>query len=636
MLKRWFIFVFLCFLYATSLFAYEDRDFLLKQITREQLKETLVMNQQWVTFPAYRDRQGWDSFLGNFKEFYVKRGESRLNYEWKVIRATDYIEYERTGNRSVMEARFETNNRAIADLLMAELAEGKGRFIDQLINGVFHGCEMTSWSLSAHVQNQKTKRALPTYSDPVFDLMDGEVGGLLSCVYYFLKEEFNKVDPEITRRLRHELQVKVLDPYLKNNSFGWMARNKKGSPQNNWNPWCNSNALLAFMLLEDNKETLTDAVYESMRSVDQYLNFIKGDGACDEGPSYWVDAAGRLLDYLQMLSAITHGRVDVFDNMLIKDMGEYICRSYVGNGWVINFADAPAKGDGGPYLAYRYGEAVNSELLMHYAGSIRGNLSAPTPSTSMYRVLKALEVKDRLARVSSEIITSPFTWYPETELCYLANGNGLFLATKGGFNNESHNHNDVGSFNLYIDKNPIIIDVGVGTYTRQTFSDERYSIWMMQSNYHNLPMINGIPEKEGAKYKSRNVIAKQNYFSLDIAGAYPEVAQVEKWTRSYTLRGEELVLSDEFSLKKAISHNVINFMTWGSVANEQDGLVIITVNGIKALLTYDSRSFKLQVEPIKLSDSRLANIWGEKVYRLSFIAKSLVKKGRYEFKIKKL
>ena len=149
-------------------------------------------------------------------------------------------------------------------------------------------------------------------------------------------------------------------------------------------------------------------------------------------------------------------------------------------------------------------------------------------------------------------------------------------------------------------------------------------------------MINGIPEKEGAKYKSRNVIAKQNYFSLDIAGAYPEVAQVEKWTRSYTLRGEELVLSDEFSLKKAISHNVINFMTWGSVANEQDGLVIITVNGIKALLTYDSRSFKLQVEPIKLSDSRLANIWGEKVYRLSFIAKFLVKKGRYEFKIKKL
>ena len=636
MLKRWFIFVFLCFLYATSLFAYKDRDFLLKQITREQLKETLVMNQQWVTFPAYRDRQGWDSFLGNFKEFYVKRGESRLNYEWKVIRATDYIEYERTGNRSVMEARFETNNRAIADLLMAELAEGKGRFIDQLINGVFHGCEMTSWSLSAHVQNQKTKRALPTYSDPVFDLMDGEVGGLLSCVYYFLKEEFNKVDPEITRRLRHELQVKVLDPYLKNNSFGWMARNKKGSPQNNWNPWCNSNALLAFMLLEDDKETLTDAVYESMRSVDQYLNFIKGDGACDEGPSYWVDAAGRLLDYLQMLSAITHGRVDVFDNILIKDMGEYICRSYVGNGWVINFADAPAKGDGGPYLAYRYGEAVNSELLMHYAGSIRGNLSAPTPSTSMYRVLKALEVKDRLARVSSEIITSPFTWYPETELCYLANGNGLFLATKGGFNNESHNHNDVGSFNLYIDKNPIIIDVGVGTYTRQTFSDERYSIWMMQGNYHNLPMINGIPEKEGAKYKSRNVIAKQNYFSLDIAGAYPEVAQVEKWTRSYTLRGEELVLSDEFSLKKAISHNVINFMTWGSVANEQDGLVIITVNGIKALLTYDSRSFKLQVEPIKLSDSRLANIWGEKVYRLSFIAKFLVKKGRYEFKIKKL
>ena len=36
-----------------------------------------------------------------------------------------------------------------------------------------------------------------------------------------------------------------------------------------------------------------------------------------------------------------------------------------------------------------------------------------------------------------------------------------------------------------------------GTYTKQTFGKDRYTIWTMQSNYHNLPMINGVPQKFG-------------------------------------------------------------------------------------------------------------------------------------------
>ncbi len=617
-----------------SLYAYVNRDILLKQITREQLKEVLVMNQQWVTFPAYSDRQGWDRILGNLKAFYIRRGESLLNYEWKVIKATDYIEYDRSGARNIMEIPFDSNNRAIAELLMAELAEGKGRFVDQLINGVFHCCEMTSWALSAHVQ-QRLKQPLPTYSDSVFDLAVGEVGCMLSWTYYFMKNEFDKVNPEISRRLRYELQVRVLDPYMQN-AFGWMARDSKSTPQNNWNPWCNCNALIAYMLLENNRETLTNAVYESMRSVDVYLNYVNGDGACDEGPSYWVNAAGRVLDYIEILSTITQGKVNVSNNKLIKEMGEYISHSYVGNGWVVNFADASPKWSGDPYLAFRYGELVNSESLKHYAGSIWENLDAPVPSTSVYRLLKSLEVKDRIVRNSSAKMT-PFVWYPETEFCYLSNDDGFFVACKGGYNNESHNHNDVGSFNLYIDQTPVLIDVGVGTYTRQTFSaDRRYNIWTMQSSYHNLPMINGVPEKDGYKYKSRNVVAKPNFFTLDISGAYPEAANVEKWIRTYNLRGTELIVSDDYSLCNCISPNIINFMTWGDVLETQDGQIAITVNKVKAKLIYDIFKFRLIIEPIVLTDPQLKRAWGDKVYRLSFVAKTLPVKGNYKFKIMKL
>lgn len=125
--------------------SYTERNYLQKQANVSSLQEVLILNQQWVTYPAYTDRTGWDTFLGSFKNECILRGEKQLNYQWQVVKATDYMEFERSGNRSVMETPFANNNNAIADLLLAELAEGKGRFIDQLINGVYHSCEMTSW-----------------------------------------------------------------------------------------------------------------------------------------------------------------------------------------------------------------------------------------------------------------------------------------------------------------------------------------------------------------------------------------------------------------------------------------------------------------------------------------------------------
>lgn len=126
----------LALLYVTLTYAYTERDLLQKQADINRLKEILVLDRQWVTYPDYNDRAGWDRFLGTFKDEYIRRGEKRLNYQWQVVKATDYLAFERTGNRQIMEKPFGANNGAIADLLMAELAEGKGRFVDQLINGV--------------------------------------------------------------------------------------------------------------------------------------------------------------------------------------------------------------------------------------------------------------------------------------------------------------------------------------------------------------------------------------------------------------------------------------------------------------------------------------------------------------------
>ncbi len=636
LLRMWTICCML--LFTTAMFAYTERNLLQNSVTKEQLKEALVMNGAWVPYPAYSDREGWNSLLNDEdRQTLIKAGEKMLDYKWQVIRATDYLEYERSGERNIMQNPYEANRKAINVLMMAELAEGKGRFIDQLINSVFFSCEMTSWVLSAHLPRQSTKRSMPDWREQIIDLGSGNYGSMLAWVYYFFHDTFDKADPVISLRLRHELQERILDPYMENDREWWMAFYwKPGEIINNWNPWCNSNVLQCYLLLENDRDKLTDAVWRTMQSVDKFINFVKSDGACEEGTSYWGHAAGKMYDYLQILSDGTNGKVSLFNNPMIRRMGEYISRSYVGDGWVVNFADASAKGGGDAPLIYRYGRAVGSEEMMQFAAYLlKGKRPTIPLGNDAFRTLQCVLLNKELEQTKPAHNVPACTWYPETEFCYLTNNSGWFLATKGGFNNESHNHNDAGTFSLYINNTPMLIDAGVGTYTRQTFSSERYSIWTMQSNYHNLPMINGVPQRFGQEYKATNVVCKekQRFFSADISTAYPEEAAVNSWTRSYKLENKRLVITDKFSLKETKAANQVNFLVWGDIDISKAGEISIKVGDEHATLEYPT-NFKATLETIELPDTRLSNVWGKQIYRIVLIDTQKKLEGNYKFIIK--
>ena len=637
LLRMWTVLCILLML-TTTMFAYTERNLLQNSVTKEQLKEALIMNGEWVPYPAYSDREGWNSLLNDEdRQTLINAGEKMLDYRWQVIRATDYLEYERSGERNIMQNPYEANRKAINMLMMAELAEGKGRFVDQLINGVFFSCEMTSWVLSAHLPRQSTKRSMPDWREQIIDLGSGNYGSMLAWVYYFFHNTFDKADPVISLRLRHELQERILDPFMENDREWWMAFHwKPGEIINNWNPWCNSNVLQCYLLLEENRDKLTDAVWRTMQSVDKFINFVKSDGACEEGTSYWGHAAGKMYDYLQILSDGTNGKVSLFNNPMIRRMGEYISRSYVGDGWVVNFADASAKGGGDAPLIYRYGRAVGSEEMMQFAAYLlKGKRPTIPLGNDVFRTLQCVLLNKGLEQTRPAHNVPACTWYPETEFCYLTNNSGWFLATKGGFNNESHNHNDAGTFSLYINNTPMFIDAGVGTYTRQTFSSERYSIWTMQSNYHNLPMINGVPQRFGQEYKATNVVCKekQRFFSADISTAYPEEAAVNSWIRSYKLENKRLVITDKFSLKETRAANQVNFLVWGDIDISKAGKVIVKVGEEQATLEYPA-NFKATLETIELPDTRLSNVWGKQIYRIVLTDSQKKLEGNYKFIIK--
>jgi len=638
MIKRTLL---LIFIVSCSLIVYgtsAERNFLSQNQSPENISEFLVMNQKWVKYPDYSDRAGWDKLLGDSKESIIQRGEKQLNYTWQVVKATDYLEYERSGNRDIMQNPNFQNNNALADLVIAELAEGKGRFMDQIINGVFYNCERTSWALSAHLTAQKSKRTLPDYTEQIIDLFSAELGSFLSWTYYFFHAEFDKVDPIISKRLHNEIYQKIILPYRENSDFWWMAfRPRPDGMVNNWNPWTNFNSLQCIVLMENDKIQLSKDVYRSMQSVDKFINYVSYDGACEEGPSYWGHAAGKLYDYLQLLHYVTAGKISLFDNQMVRNMGEYISRSYVGNNWVVNFADASARYSEQGSLIYRYGKAVNSDEMMQFGALLsKDQKNTYTYGIDLFRALESIINDAELKLVKPHHVIPEAVAYPETQFYSLSNKQKFFLAAKGGFNAESHNHNDAGSFSLWIDEMPVFIDAGVGTYTRQTFGKERYTIWTMRSNYHNLPVINGFEQKFGKTYKATNVDfdAKKKTLSMNISTAYPDTAAAENWIRSYQLTDKELIIRDKFKLKKNIGPNEIHFMLWGNI-QLKNGEVLIDVQGRKVSMQYDSKIFEPVLETIALTDPRLSGVWGKEIYRLTLKAKQLSLKGEYTYKITK-
>lgn len=217
----------------------------------------------------------------------------------------------------------------------------------------------------------------------------------------------------------------------------------------------------------------------------------------------------------------------------------------------------------------------------------------------------------------------------------MSNKEGLFVAAKGGHNNENHNHNDVGNFIFYVNSVPLFMDVGVGSYTAKTFGPDRYSIWTMQSNYHNLPLINGVAQRPGKIFKASNTQfnPKKKVFSTDIATAYPQTAQVKSWVRTYQLKKKGLSIKDQFSLSKILETNTLTFMTWGEINIEQPGEIVVTAKGESAKLLYDKNLFEVSKEAIELDDRKLSKVWGSPIFKLSLKAKTMVLDGHYAFDI---
>jgi hypothetical protein len=616
----------------------------------EKLREIILPAEEWHPFPSSNEQEAWQKLSDRVREAHIKQAEKHLGCDWETPKASVFLEYVRNGNRSRYQSISFGRRVKLAELVLGECFEGKGRFLDDIMNGVWTICEETYWGVPAHVGLQERGEGLPDVTEATVDLFAAETAMLLAWTDYLVGEPLDRISPLIRERIHHEVDRRILSVNLEREDFWWMGFG--GRVVNNWNPWICSNWLTAVLLLERDPERRARSIHKIMQCLDNFLNPYPEDGGCDEGPGYWDRAGGSLYDCLELLNGASRGQIDVFDEPLIKDIGRYICRVYISYPYFINFADAASRINASASLIYRYGKSIQDEEMMGFGAFLakKQGLGEDYISGSfgtLGRVLPALfHLEELLAAEPKEPLARDF-WLPELQVMgarsFEGSNRSFYVAAKGGHNGESHNHNDVGNFIVYADGYPALMDVGVETYTAKTFSDRRYEIWTMQSAYHNLPTINGIMQKEGREYRAEKVRYQANdkkaVFSLDIARAYPEEAGAKSWKRSIMLnRGKDVVLQDEYEFEKSVRSLQMSLMSWREPVLEQEGVIRLEFPDENPKLKpvyirYDENKFGVGLEPITLEDARLKSSWGGKIYRIVLTAKQTLLKDRFSISI---
>ena len=490
----------------------------------------------------------------------IEKADEDLTADIPMLTLSMYRGYIENGSTTVYGGPYRQRMEMAMRLFIAELHTDSGKYIDKLADVIWAMLDEPTWMLPEHTVHTPAKETQGSKVPGIvgdkyphgLELGAAYKGSLIALIHHFMKDKLDAISPLISERIVYELKRRIIDIFL-TYQFWWMGVG--GNKVNNWCPWIVSNVLLTTSLVEDDVVKREGVVELALQYLDNFINWYPEDGGCDEGPTYWNAAAACLFDSLELLDDMTNGYISIFDEPLIKAMGEYEARVNICDNYFINFADSRSTATLNADMLERYGKRCSSDIIVSL-GKVMSSRSAWLDTSISYRTFRSLITP---MRVDPDFKPKAAldTYLPDLKIMALRDSEtpdeGLFFAIKGGHNNESHNHNDVGSFIVYRNGRPVLIDAGVGTYTKQTFSKDRYKIWSMQSLYHNLAAFDGVGQLAGAQYASKHEVydREKRSLCLDITDAYAPECGLLSYVRCGSLDSSVVTVSDKVRLDEA-------------------------------------------------------------------------------------
>ncbi|WP_338694127.1 hypothetical protein V2W30_05540 [Streptomyces sp. Q6] len=356
-----------------------------------------------VKVPDVTCRAVWDAVPPDIRASVLADAARELDRPEPRLSAGAWARAFRDGNRGAYEnAAWDLQERvsllALAAVLTGEAADATSAtgttaatgeteacpHLDAAIDGLMAFAEASSWCWAPHDRfTAERGEWVPDPDDPYLDLGAAEVAALFAWADHALGPHLDRRMPGLRRRLRREVERRVLLPFERRRDWRWIGAD--GSA-NNWNPWIHGAVLACALLLCDDDARRARLVGLVVEGLDPYVATLPDDGGIDEGIAYWWVGACRLLEILDLLAEAGpvdrdgQGRtaapaLDARRLPLLAELLRYPQRMHLGGAWYVNVGDAPARLDARqPWqVPFRWGVRLGQpETVAHAVAGARG------------------------------------------------------------------------------------------------------------------------------------------------------------------------------------------------------------------------------------------------------------------------
>ncbi|MBQ5927258.1 MAG: heparinase II/III family protein, partial [Clostridia bacterium] len=427
-----------------------------------------------------------------YKETYEGIPIPVLNYAYQKL-------YYQTGNRKLHETIHFDRRKRLKYLQI--LAIKSDAYLDELENIMAAICDEFSWVLPAHCYVEWEK---PSFVYNRIDLFAAETAMYLAETVYVMG---NKLSTDIQNRVKISLKQKIVDIFENNTCAVDYATN-------NWASVVGCGIGLSYIyLFPERFGFVKDRILKGM---DAYLSGIDDEGYCSEGIAYWQYGFGFYAVFYDVYTQL-FGDAEILKTEKVQNLLNAPVRSEMANDVYLPYAD------GGcrqffihEQIYYTVKNLFGSDFLF-----VPSELSTINSEKALgYRVLYALANATGGEQTSKE---SNFVYFKNAQV-FLCKKDKYAFTTKGGNNDEMHNHNDLGAFQIVANGKRVIVDIGSGEYTKPYFNDmiARYGdgIFVCGSQSHAVPIIDGKYQICGKEIKAEVLNVSEEKIALDISQAY--------------------------------------------------------------------------------------------------------------------
>ncbi|NUN95420.1 MAG: heparinase II/III family protein [Candidatus Omnitrophica bacterium] len=574
---------------------------LMEPWTEQQVAEAIGASAAFHPYPAWSERARWDAFrerteLREVLDAAVERARKLRDETFPALPATAYLDYQRTGRRTAFQSLQRRREDFLHAFALAECALGTGEFLDPLLDVIWAFCEESDWCMPAH-----TKGLLDPNEPPV-DLRSTRVGFHLALIDRVLGEA---LPPELRRRLRHELDRRLFEPYL-TRDFGWLRAT------HNWNSVCNGNILKAALLEVEDSTRIAKIIVHAQNALCLYLTGFDQDGGTAEGISYWNYGFSHYITAAHLLNLYSDGRLNLLAPARVREIAQFPVRIELSPGKYPSFSDGGEARGFSPGWVLHAADALDLPTLRAFVGA-RNEFAQPPNELDSFLEVALLAPP---ASASDRFVPEPFNYLRGIDWMISRanpdNPDGLVLAVQGGNNGENHNHNDVGTPIVHYRGESLVVDLGAPIYDRGFFSPQRYTYLVARSLGHSVPLVNGFEQFAGKTAASITQIThtkEVDTFHADITSAYPPGAGLARLIRTVALhrdQGEgwiELHDTAAFNVSSATFESAL--ITYAEADTRPAGAVLLKGEDGGLRVEYNPEQFTAEVTEFDAAEAKL-------------------------------